>query len=400
MRLSSLIILILLSHVGAAFSQDTVKTESVTKIGVCLPLSGKYKNVGKNVLQAIELAADENEISLVVLNCDGDAQHVKKSVNALADNSKVIAIIGPIGAQRSREAIAAADRVNVPIFTLSSSLLDNQNSKWAYRFRLAPEEQASMMGVFAVRDLGQKRAAVLWPDTEFGKRATTAFVQAFESAGGIVSAESGYSIKTNDFTDAVKGLVGQRFYVGKKKGLKKNKRGYAYIKQRRKVDFDTIFIPDFHHRVSRILAFLPLIGVQNGNNSEGRFVHLLGLSSWQGSSMKFTEGVAAGGLYPDVFAGDAAGGKAEEFVRTFENEFGRIPVDLEAETFDITWMISSISKQIRPDKDFRKNLISKLPYRNNWEGVTGTLRFLPNGDPVRNPEIFRFDSDGEVSPAF
>lgn len=395
---SSLLTSILISNV--AFSQDDAKVDSLVKIGVCVPLSGQYKSVGKNVLQAIELAASESEISLVVQNCQGDDLHVKKAITTLANNPQIISIIGPIGAKRSRIAIAAADRAKIPIFTLSSALLDNQNSKWAYRFRLAPEEQAAMMGTFAVKDLGQKRAAVLWPDTEFGKRATVAFVKAFEAQGGIVTAESGYSPKTTDFTDAMRGLVGQRFYVGNKRGVKKNKRGYAYVKQRRKIDFDTIFIPDFHHRVSRILAFLPLVGIQNGNNNEGKFVHMLGMSSWQGSSMKFASGVATGALYPDIFAGDAAGGKAEEFVRTFETEYDRIPVDLEAEAFDITWLLSSIIKQVRPDKNFRKNLISKLPYRNEWEGVTGSIKFLPNGDPVRSPEIFRFDTDGEVTPAF
>ncbi len=397
MKISFFLLLFLVALSHPLLAQEETKI-STFKIGVCLPLSGKYKNLGKNTLQAIELAAAENEITLAVKNC----KEVGPSIQALASDPKVVAILGPIGAKRSREAIRVADEVGIPIFTFSSALADHRNSKWAYRFRLAPEEQGEIMGTLASKDLGQKKAAVLWPDTEFGRRATLAFIKAFEEGGGVVSAESGYSPETTDFTDTLKGLLGIRFYVGDLKALKKNRRGYARVKQRRaRVDFDALFIPDFHHRVSRLLAFLPLIKIQNGTHQEGKYVQLLGLSSWQGSSMKFSQGVASGALYPDLFAGDAGGGPAEEFVRMFESEYDRAPVDLEADAYDLTWLLSSIIVRMNPKNITpRTRLISKLPYKKEWVGISGPVRFRANGDPLRFPDIYRFDSNGEVTPAY
>ena len=118
--------------------------------------------------------------------------------------------------------------------------------------------------------------------------------------------------------------------------------------------------------------------------------------------MEFGGSTAAGALYLDTFAGDSDGGRAEEFVRTFENAVGRLPEDVDAEAFDLLWMRGKLGQGVRDKTIAQRRLavVSKLPYRNPWGGVTGDFLFGPDGAPLREFNIYRFDSNGEVSPAF
>lgn len=383
-----------ISQWGNPLSAQTVEGN---KLALCLPLTGKYKNLGGHVLDAIQMAADETQTQFVVADC---SKNITTIIQNWATDPSILAILGPIGSHATKIAGQAASAAKIPLFSLSSAKDFNRHHPWVFRVRLSPEEQAAQIATFAVRDLGKKRAAILWPDTGYGIRATKSFIIAFEKAGGVVVGESGYPISITNFIDPLRGLLGQRFFARKGKGIKTNKYGYVFLKQRSRIDFDTLFIPDFHSRVSRLLSFLPLVGIQNGQNEKGKFVQLLGLSGWQGESMKLTEGTATGALYVDVFAGDAAGGRAEEFSRAFEAIYGRVPVDIEAEAFDITWMLGSKVNSITKTGDPRRALISKLPYHVEWEGVTGAIRFSPEGDPIRSLDIYRFDTDGEVTPAY
>jgi hypothetical protein len=117
---------------------------------------------------------------------------------------------------------------------------------------------------------------------------------------------------------------------------------------------------------------------------------------------------AAGAIYPDPFVGPAEGGKAGSFARMFEEKTGRRPVILDAEAFDVAWMIGTAAKDVwrrtsgvEPDKraevrrrNLRRSIVDGAP----GAGVTGQLRFGASGEPVRELELFEFDVDGEVTP--
>ena len=143
----------------------------------------------------------------------------------------------------------------------------------------------------------------------------------------------------------------------------------------------------------------------SGEHQHGVAVQLLGLSGWQGKAMELAGGVAAGALYLDTFAGEAAGGRADEFARTFEQATGRTPVDVEAETFDIAWLLGSLGNAARaaaPDDvdAMRARLVKTLPRKDGWSGVAGGLKFGRTGEPMREFGVYRFDTDGAVAPVY
>lgn len=374
-------------------------------IGFAVPLSGEYAPVGKQLVQAAQLAGRETRIRIIVADTEGDPAKAVAAVATLANDPDVIAIVGPVGQRESRAAASAAQRFGVPLFSLSTSETINQVGGWVFRVRSSPAEQARAMATVARTSLESKSAAIAFPKTEYGEEAALAFADEYIRRGGKVAAVANYPEDMTDYADMLEVLVGTKVYLGKSGTVdrwKTDASGFARTRRKAVVDFDVLFIPDFHTRVARMLPFLPVAGIQNGDGGEGVAVQLLGLAGWQGKSMELAGGVAAGALYLDTFAGESAGGRPEEFSRTFEQAMNRPPVDAEAETFDIVWLLASLApKAAASAKDLaemRANIIRSLPRRQMWQGVAGPLRFGPTGEPLREFGLYRFDGDGLVVP--
>ncbi|MFW6057807.1 MAG: ABC transporter substrate-binding protein, partial [Persicimonas sp.] len=354
----------------------------------------------------------ESGARIVSRDTEGTPQGAAKAVRELAADDSVVAILGPIGRRESRPAAQIAQRAGVPMMTLASSDSVNRVGGWVFRLRQTPAEQAEALAE-AVREhlSDKKRAAVLFPESNYGREAALAFARRFRDLDGRITAVASYEEDTTDFRKALDVLVGKRVLVDPRAriGTKRADRdGYYTIRSQPTVDFDLLFVPDFHVRVARLLRFFPDAGIQTGAGGEGTAVQMLGLSGWQGSSMKLTGAHAAGALYSDIFVGEGDGGRAEDFARVFEGETGRRPVDLDAQVFDAAWLMGQIlqkivEKQRSSDQrgsaeELRSFFIQKLPSKPNFTGVSGRFGFGPRGEPLRPLRLYEFDIDGEVSP--
>lgn len=400
-----LAILLVAASLGAASAQESGAAAPAVPpaVGIAVPLTGEYAPLGKQLVQAAQLAGRETGLRIVVADTAGEPAQAVAAVQSLAGDPTVVAVVGPVGHRESSAAAAAAQRAGIPLFTLSTASTVNEAGGWVFRVRASPEEQARALAEVARANFELKSAAILYPQTEYGQAAATAFADEFLRRGGRVTAVANYPEEMTNYTDVLDVLVGKKVYLGKGGTVdrwKTDASGFARLRSKPVVDFDTLFIPDFHTRVARILPFLPLSGIQNGDGGEGVAVQLLGLAGWQGSAMELAGGVAAGAVYLDTFAGDAAGGRAEEFSRTFEEATGRRPVDIEAETFDVVWLLGTLAAGAPALEGARAAVVRRLPFTKDWTGVTGALRFGRSGEPLRRFGVYRFDSDGAVAPLF
>ena len=402
-RSIALIVLISCSFAGTYSEAQSPATRPA--IGLAVPTSGEYAPLGKQLADAAALAAAEVGVTLVVADTEGTPARAVAAVTELASRQDVVAIVGPVGQRESKAAASAAQRLAVPLFSLSNAATVNEAGSWIFRVRSSPQEQARALASRARKDLKSERAAILYPRTSYGEAAAKAFAEQYLRDGGKLAAVANYPDDMTDFTEVLDVLVAKKAYVGKRfrvesaqKKYRANASGFAHLSRNPTVDFDVLFIPDIHTRVSRILPFLPVAGIQNGNGGEGVAVQMLGLAAWEGKSMELTGGTAAGALYLDTFAGVASGGRAEEFVRTFEQRFQRQPVDIEAEAFDIIWLLGSIARRMGSRDDARPELIRRLPRRKAWRGVAAGLTFGRSGEPAREFQMLRFDADGFAAP--
>ncbi len=385
----------------SALAQQSPPPAASFSVGIAVPTTGEYAPLGKQIVESARLAAQDTGARIVVHDTGGEPAGAVKAVTELARDPSVVAVVGPLGIRESQAAAATAQRFGIPLFALTAAESVNRAGGWVFRVRTSPAEQATAMADIAIDHLDVKTAAVAYPQITYGTDAAIAFTERFTSRGGRVTAVANYPEDTTNFEGVLDVVVGKKVYLGKKGTVGKWKTdasGFARLGSKPKVDFEVLFVPDFHYRVARLLPFLPVVGIQNGDGGEGVAVQLLGLSGWQGKTMELGGGAAAGALYVDTFAGDAAGGRQEEFSRTFEAATGRRPVDIEAETFDIVWLVSQLGASSIGREKPRAALVRSLPTTKPWTGVAGPLRFGPSGEPIRVLGLYRFDTDGSVVP--
>lgn len=411
-RRPTALVLLLLLAVAAFSTQAVAETPAQTTgvaLGLAVPTSGTYAPIGKQLVEAAQIAARETGAQLIVADTGGEPAEAVKAVQTLAANPAVVAIVGPLGQRESQAAASAAQRAGVPMFTLTTSDSVNRAGGWIFRVRASVGEQARALAEVSRESLDNKSAAILYPQSAYGEEAALAFADEFLRRGGRVATVANYREDTTDFANVLSVLVGEKVYLGKDGTVdrwKTDASGFARTRPRGVVDFDVLFIPDHAARVARLLPFLPGAGIQNGEGGEqseaGTAVQMLGLAAWQGQAMELSGGDAAGAIYLDTFAGETAGGRQEEFSRVFASATGRAPVDIEAETFDIVWLLGTLGRRVveggKPDA--RAQLVRLLPRRDVWNGVAGGLRFDASGKPLRNFGVYRFDAGGFVSPMF
>jgi len=292
------------------------------------------------------------------------------------------------------------------MFTLHGDPDINRVGPWVHRLHVGPEEQARAMVRGARSVMRLERAAILYPETAYGEVAAMAFGQAWLADGGVLAGVSSYPERTTDFRRPLGALTGLYAWVGDDRDRRKSpgRAGYARSGRKPVVDFDALFVPDYHARIARVLGFLPGAGIQNGEGGDGVAVQLLGLSGWHGDTMTLTGSMAAGAVIVDVFAGEAGGGRAESFAREFGSRTGREPSDVEAEAFDGATMLGMMMRDVaRKGADSwqthgRRTLVEQLHAMKSWRGVCGEVRFLPDGTPERELPMFRFDMDGAIAP--
>lgn len=395
-----------------AAAQEPAPPERLVKLGLIAPLSGDFAGLGQQAQAAAEFALEHvvqargARIILVVRDSQGQGEAAAAAVRELAQDPDILAILGPLGRKETLAAAQAAHEAGIPLLSLSSSRDAHEHSPWSFRARIAPEEQAEQLARAAIREMGLKRAAILHADNEYAKGAAQAFSEAFAALGGEVVATTYYLPETSNFSGPLDVLVKRRVRVDKPVVQpppgKPPKETYAPSGQEAEMNFDLLFIPDFHSRISRILPFLNDAGIDTGEVGTGSGVQLLGLSGWQGESMRLTGALAQGALFTDLFAGLEDVDRAEGFAQMFRTHVQREAVDLDAEIADTLALTVDVALSLpaqSPTIAERRQLMrTQLAGGRALEGVCGPLRFRPDGSPVRTVRLFRFDVGGAVAP--
>ncbi len=380
-------------------------------VALILPLDkGPLKDLSTQLMVVAEMAAIESYLRVKIYDSGKEDEDAVEALQKAYEDPEVIAVIGPLGLTSSRKVAAALHSAPVPTFTLNSDASLDDLHPYMRRVRPSPQAYARAMAREAYTTQNVRRVAILVPDHDYGKQAALAFGQTFTELGGELASVVPYDPESKDLRKPLKAIAGQLAYVGKRRKVgtrRASKEGYIRNSGRKTIDFDALFIPDFHPTVAKLLPLLPIAGMQSGaGEGKGKAVTLLGMPSWHGSSMRVTEAHAAGALYFDPFGGAHSGGVAEEFVLLFESETGRTPVDLEAELFDIVNLIGSITRRatrkpgvaLDPEKR-RAYLLESLPSpKAPWYGVCGGWAYREDGALERTFTLFEFDVDGEVIP--
>jgi len=173
------------------------------RIGALLPTSGPSAEVGRRVLAAMEqgLAPFGDRFVLEVRDTGGDETRTREAVRALAAESKVVAILGPIEARVATAAVEEATAAGVPIVSLNVQRDVASAAHCRFReFATYAAEVEALVG-YAWDHARGRRFVVLRAAGRYGEVLSELAADAVERRGGELIAIEPYAAGQTEFLD-------------------------------------------------------------------------------------------------------------------------------------------------------------------------------------------------------
>ena len=364
-------------------------------IGCLLPLSGRLQPYGRRLLRGLYMAQElynlstwEQPIKIIVKDSNSE-DGIASVVDELVRDHHVLAIMGPLSRKVVDEAALEAQKLRVPIVTLTQKEDVVNIGDYVFRVFLTNREQARLLVSYAVGELGFHNFGILYPEDKYGRFFEHAFSEEMKKLPVKLMADVGYDPGTTDFTRPIRNL-----FVRAGIPLPTKNRKEKPISVLSPPVFDAIFLPDQVQTASLIasqLVYNDVVGVR-----------LFGTNLWNTPRLEkeyapylegaiFTGGFFAGSSNPEV----------QQFVERFEASYDEKPQYLEAQAYDVLNLILEARK--RAERPSRGAIRSQLLKIRNFEGVTGKMSILPSGNAkkemflltVRGGEIRELNVDQE-----
>lgn len=226
-------------------------------IALLLPLSGKFQQASQTVREGffsawLQQTNNKPELRVYDTTKNDIVQTYQQAIDDGADF-----IVGPLQ-KNNIEKLVVSDSIQTT--TLVLNYLDDNDrmansvsspSTLLFQFGLSPEQEAAQIAKQSLLD-GHKRALVITPDSDWGKRLHMAFKTEFEQLGGVVLEQSSYYPLEEDFNLAVKSLLNTDISKQRANRLVDLLRLNIHSETRSRQDVDMIFIGAKHQHAKQI----------------------------------------------------------------------------------------------------------------------------------------------------
>ena len=180
----------------------------VNRIALLLPLTSQFSKQADAVrdgFMAMNAAnTDPDKPTVTVYDTGPDPTQITRYYNAAVANGAQL-IVGPLGHDAVRQLVKSGD-LRVPTLLLSRTHQKTDPSNQVFQFGLPLEQEARQVAERAYLD-GHRRAAILYPDTDWGLRIANGFSSTWQRLGGIVLTSVAYKPGLGDYAQPVKELL-------------------------------------------------------------------------------------------------------------------------------------------------------------------------------------------------
>ncbi|MDR3294561.1 MAG: ABC transporter substrate-binding protein [Clostridiales Family XIII bacterium] len=348
------------AFLGAAPADDVVR------IGVFEPLSGADKEAGELELAGIELAHAlypevlGKPVELVVADNRSGIDEAKNAALWLADRQVSVVL----GSYRSTLSLAGGEifeERGIPAISVSNSnpLVTNANDYY-FRVRYVESFQGVAIAKYAVEELQTAKAAVM---REIGNDFAAAVSQAFSDKYTALTGDPESVVYTADYPADMADYSGE----------------FAKIKE---TGAEVVFLPAAAEAAVEIVARAQDSGVQ---------ALFLGTDLWEAEALL----QAGDSAVTDKMAFSAELGQdleqsapAKEFMAAFREKYGAeaVPAAATALAFDAYMLAREAigSAGAGAGRDAVKTALAKTK---SFAGVSGSITFDENGDPIKSVPI-------------
>ncbi len=334
-----------------------MKLDEITRVGVLVPLTGRYAKLGTEIRRGIEMALfkiGNATIEVLFFDTKGGERAAIAARDAVETGVEIF--IGPLfseSVKAAREAIGDAD---IPMLMLSNNIEVAKTNNWVLGY--PPEQQLDGLLGHAIT-LGKRSFAVIAQDNAFGRRLWAHANQRLGDFG--LKAEAEQLLNNEELND--------------ENNLKKAIRRFSrYVPSAEKgtlpeSPFDVVIFagdPDFALRIAPVLAYYDL--------GPDRALYL-GNSLWDQQPI-LSEPSLQGGLFAS-----RPTGMDGEFNSGWQAIWNQPPGLLSRLGFDSMALVAALLQTQRDN--WSKELVSNQGFR----GYSGAFRLLPNGRNIRAFEL-------------
>lgn len=359
-RLLALSVCILMVTIIAAGcgNSGTSPTSGVKtyKIGVLAPITGTNAEYGKGFQVATKMAVDkinakgEMKIELVVKDSKGDPKESTDLARQFGDDKNIMAIIGDFS---SSSCMAAAPIIDAAGIVLLSPTASNPGyasmSKFAFSIMGRQDGEAPFFSTFLLKKYSNaKNVGIIWINSDWGKSAHDNFVKQAEKDGLKIVADVNYVADEKDFSSSISKL--------------------------RSGNPDHILILD-QGAVPTIINQMAQAGWTNTKITTlgpGTSPQILSLAG------KNAEGL----LLTTPFFIDDTNKEAKAWSDEFTKIAGFAPTVHAACAYDTAFLLETAIKNSGATVT-RDSIRDKLQNVQNFVGLTGPIKFNPDGDITR-----------------
>lgn len=337
------------------------------RIGLIAPFVGTAEETtGKPTLQGAKLAIKEvndagglkvngvsQKIVLIVKDNKDNPDDAVAVATTLINQEKVVAIVG---LPRSRSAIPVAnvaERAGIPLISSTSTHPDTTaNKKYAFRIAYTDDFQGQVIATFAARELGMKKAALLYDiATEYSRDLSQIFTKEFESLSGKVVASESYTTDQQSFRNQLENI--------------------------RQSQAELLLLPNYAEEVANQAQQIRELGLE---------ITLIGGDSW-GAVTEDNYPNLEGSFFAEVWTPDIPNAATKDFVPRYTEVYNEEPNANSALTYDaINLVFQAIKSQDKADPE---SIRQGLANTKNYPGVSGNISYQGTGDPVKSVVIVR-----------
>jgi branched-chain amino acid transport system substrate-binding protein len=358
-----------LAKIGYKPGREGKPSGKTFKVGVILPLTGKYEVYGASTLKGMECAASlkapcsgVNNLEIVSRDDQGDPNLAVQAVESLVRDEKVVAIIGPLSSASAQAAAKKAQELGVVMISLAQKEGIPAIGDKIFRFSLTPGEQVRALLNETAKKKSKKSIAVLYPTSNYGKVMMSTMKEMAPSYGATVTASQGYA----NAGDASNQLRQLKFSV-------------SQVSANTPLGFDSLFIPDSYASVLKIAPALRSSGIESN-------ILLLGTNAWNDPSLAAKSGgLLDQSIFLDIYFKDSDSPAVREFIQEFQSAFGGTPSTLEAMGYDSVRFLGHAlhGRKGGSGEDVRQAVAGMRGFR----GVTGLRSFMPDREAQVEPYL-------------
>ncbi len=321
--------------------------------GLSAPLTGDYAQYGEAFKKGVELALEEfNEkgglngvkIGLIAMDSKGDPKEAANIAQKFVMDRRIIAEIGDFTSTCCLAAAPIYQRAGLVQLSPTSSHPDfTKQGDYMFRNIITQEAEGPYIAAYAYKDLGKRKAAVVYIQNDWGIVAKDNFIKGFKKLDGKIVAEEKFNPGTKDYTNIL-----------------------TKIKAKNP---DIIYIAMMYSEAALLAKQMKKLGMDTP---------LIGTGALYSPKLIELGGDAVEDLYcTSSFYPESDNPVVKSFVEKYKAKYGETPNMFAAQAYDAAGLLLAALKSI-DGKITRKKVKEALEKIKDYPGVTGLTTFDEN----------------------